>query len=454
MLVELSTTESFKAYRRISGPIAFQSSDFTARIDQAVPPDQQIFYRVIFQDLNNSRIRSEPVYGRFKSPPSMPRDVLFAWSGDVAGQGWGINLEWGGMRIFESIRRLNPDFFIHSGDTIYADGPILSEVKLSDGRLWKNVVTDEKSKVAETLNEFRGNYRYNLLDENLKRFNAEVPTIVQWDDHEVRNNWYPGQRLTDERYVVKECDVLAVRGRRAFLEYNPIRLSGSAGGRIYRTAHYGPLVDVFVLDERSYRGPNTANRQTKQNPETRFFGVGQLSWLKRDLQLSRATWKVIASDMPIGLIVKDGNTAFENAANGDGPALGRELEIADLLSFIKLQGIKNVIWLTADVHYAAAHHYHPSRAQYSEFSPFWEFVAGPLNAGTFGPGVLDDTFGPQVKFSSVERGMRQNRPPSDGLQFFGMVRIDAKTRVMAVSLHNLEGAVIYKIHIDPADTGR
>ena len=56
------------------------------------------------------------------------------------------------------------------------------------------------------------------------------------------------------------------------------------------------------------------------------------------------------------------------------------------------------MWLTADVHYAAAHYYNPDKAQFQEFDPFWEFVSGPLHAGTFGPNELDNTFGPEVKF--------------------------------------------------------
>ncbi|CAM5370319.1 hypothetical protein SRIMM317S_03182 [Streptomyces rimosus subsp. rimosus] len=85
------------------------------------------------------------------------------------------------------------------------------------------MTTEEKSKVAETLAEYRGDFRYNLLDANLRRFNAQVPTIIQWDDHEVRNNWYPGQILDDARYTEKNVDVLAARSLRAFREYFPIR---------------------------------------------------------------------------------------------------------------------------------------------------------------------------------------------------------------------------------------
>jgi alkaline phosphatase D len=92
------------------------------------------------------------------------------------------------MFTFSAMKKLRPDFFLHSGDTIYADGLIPSEVKLTDGKIWKNVTIPEKAKVAETLDEFRAAHKYNFLDENVRAFNAEVPIFVQWDDHEVTNN--------------------------------------------------------------------------------------------------------------------------------------------------------------------------------------------------------------------------------------------------------------------------
>src|SRR3712207_3496459 len=99
--------------------------------------------------------------------------------------------------------------------------------------------------------------------------------------------------------------------------------------------------------------------------------------------------------MPISLIVyNDGanKKGSEAIAQSNGPALGRELEIAELLTFIYRNGIRNTVWLTADVHYTAAYRYGPNRAKYQDFAPFWEFVSGPLNSGTFGPNELDDTF--------------------------------------------------------------
>ncbi len=450
MIVEYATTESFQNSKRIVGPAAIEPTDFAARVDlTGLPAGQKIFYRVSFQDLENSKVSSEPVVGSFNTPPNSRRDLSFVFGGDVVGQGWGINPDFGGMKIYEEMRKQQPDFFIHSGDTIYADGIVAAEVKLDDGSIWKNLITPEKSKVAETLDEFRGNYRYNLMDANLRRFNTEVPTLAQWDDHEVRNNWYPGQILDDPKYKVKSVDLLAARGRRAFLDYMPLRFNPDDPEQVYRAFNYGPLLDVLMLDERSYRGPNTPNRQTSINDESVFIGSAQINWIKQRLLSSKATWKVIASDMPIGIIVGDSGGKYEAFANGNGPALGRELELADLLSFIKRNRIKNVVWVTADVHYCAAHFYDPAKAQFKDFAPFWEFVAGPLNAGTFGPGQMDNTFGPEVKFTGIPKGMKPNRSPKDGFQFFGAVKIDGKSAVMTVGLHDITGKKLYSIDLPP-----
>ena len=180
-----------------------------------------------------------------------------------------------------------------------------------------------------------------------------------------------------------------------------------------------------------------------------FLGAEQLRWLRQALLSSNATWKVIASDMPIGLVVRDGETAFENLANGDGPPLGRELEIASLLRFIRDAGIRNVVWLTADVHYTAAHYYDPNRAVFQEFAPFYEFISGPLNAGSFGPNDLDNTFGPQVLYVKAPPASQVNLPPSAGLQFFGQADIDGATQVMTVTLRDLEGNAIYTRELTP-----
>jgi alkaline phosphatase D len=452
--LDWSTTASMANATRVRGPYLLEDSDYTGRLDlTGLPAGQEIFYRVVLQDLHNERVLSEALPGHLRLPAALnskpTRDVRFAWSGDTAGQGWGINEAWGGMKIYEQIRQVRPDFFLHSGDTIYADGPIAAQVKLADGSFWNNVVTEEVSKVAETLTEFRGRYRYNLMDANVRRMAAEVPQIWQWDDHEVSNNWSDSKDLSaDKRYTEKSVPLLTARATKAFLEYAPLRRTPDVESeRVYRHLPQGPLLDLFVVDMRSYRGPNSHNLQTAETEESAFMGRPQIAWLLEGLKRSKATWKVIAADMPISLQVGDGKDAdgrdkWEAIANGDdGAPLGREIEIARLLQGIKKAGIHNVVWLTADVHYTAAHYFDPNKAKFSDFAPFWEFVSGPLNAGGFGPNQADATFGMQVVYQKAPNAV--NAPPTNGMQFFGQVDIDAKTKAMTVTLKDIVGAALY-----------
>ncbi len=454
MLVEVADNDRFRKARRLRGPIAGPGNDYTAQL--RIPKQLlnsakggRLHYRVRFRDLDSHK-DSEPVVGSLPVVGKRTQDIRFAWVGDCAGQGWGINPDFGGMRAWETMRTFDPEFLIFSGDTVYADGPLQETVELRDGTTWRNIVIPEKAKVAETLDEFRGQWKYNLLDENVKRFNAEVPVIAQWDDHEVVNNWYPGEILEDPRYTVTDVDLLARRAAKAFGEYMPIGATEENQGRVYRKIDRGALLDVFVIDMRTFRAANSPNLQTG-GPEAVFLGREQIDWLLKALERSKAAWKVIASDMPIGLLVPDGSN-WEAVANGDdGEPLGRELEIAYLLGEMKRRNIKDVVWLTADVHYAAAHHYHPDRAQFKGFDPFWEFVSGPINAGTFGPNGLDGTFGPEVVYQLAAE--YPNQPPSDGRQFFGVVDIDAHTRSLTARLVDIHGTVLFSQELTNSQPG-
>jgi alkaline phosphatase D len=184
------------------------------------------------------------------------------------------------------------------------------------------------------------------------------------------------------------------------------------------------------------------------NPETAILGREQLSWLKRELERSTATWKVIACDMPLGVVVSS-DMRYEAVANeNDGSPLGREHEVADLLRHMHQRGITNLVWLTADVHYTAAHRYDPGRATIGEFTPFWEFVSGPIHAGSGTVKDLDATFGPHVMFA---KGADQDGlGPADGPQFFGEVAIAGDTEIMTVRLCDISGSQLFSVNLEPA----
>ena len=233
----------------------------------------------------------------------------------------------------------------------------------------------------------------------------------------------------------------------------PIRATLAEVNRIYRKLSYGPVLDVIMLDTRSYRGPNAENMEQSYGPSAYFFSPAQVEWLKRQLKASRAEWKVIACDMPLALnriYDSDRRWGQESLSQGDhGPPRGRELELADILSFIKREKIRNTVWITADVHYAAAHYFDPNKAAFQDFDPFWEFVAGPLNAGTGRVLPPDETFAPQVVFSKgISPDNRINHGPSYGMQFFGHVSIDGASGVMTVSLKDIDDVLLWSRKLD------
>jgi alkaline phosphatase D len=437
-----------RSVRTLRGPEASTATDGTARIDlSGLTPGERYDATLWFESPDGTRGEARRLSFRTASHRHEP--TSFVWTGDTAGQGWGINPDLGGMTAYAAMHRTHPDFFVHCGDTIYADGPIQETVVEPDGQVWRNLVTPEVAKVAESLEEFRGRHRYNLLDRNVLAMAQDVPVIPQWDDHETHNNWYPGQVLTDDRYTERRVDVLAARARRAWQDYQPISTAdvrrrgrdGFAAARIYRKIERGAQLDVFCLDMRTWKSPNTDGLEPYETP---ILGREQADWLVREVRRSRATWKVISADLPLGLVVPDG-AGEESVSNRDpGAPRGRELEIAEVLRGLK--GVPNVLWLTADVHYCAAHHYSPERAAFTDFDPFWELVAGPINAGTFGPNDLDATFGPEVVFRKTAD--HPNQSPRGGNQFFGHAAI-AADGVLTASLRNATGAVLWSKDLPP-----
>jgi alkaline phosphatase D len=276
------------------------------------------------------------------------------------------------------------------------------------------------------------------LDEHVRRLHAQVPTITTWDDHEVHNNWYPGQIITDERYQEKRISVLAARAKQAAREYSPMR-----GESIHRALGFGPLVDVFVLDGRSFRGT-----QRGSDGSLSMFGREQVRWFCEALERSRAVWKIVVCGTPMGMVIPSGEGIEDGIGNGPGAPLGREKELVTILEFIKARKIHNVAWVSAEVHYASAFHYHPSRARGVDFTPFWQFTAGPLHAGTFGPDEVDETFGPEVNYRSVAPGALEYQPPTAATQSFGLLQVDGKTAGLRVSLHDGSGLQMWAVDLE------
>ena len=141
-------------------------------------------------------------------------------------------------------------------------------------------MTPAKSKVAETIDEYRGNHLYNRLDDHYRRFAAQVGHVVMWDDHEVRDNWYHAQVLPDQSpYTEKRVAVLAARARQAFLESYPVTMARGADASIYRSIPVGTAgrrvrVGHAQLPEREQREHATAGRSRHAVARTTTGAIG------------------------------------------------------------------------------------------------------------------------------------------------------------------------------------
>lgn len=421
MQVEWSLSPRFSRVTRIAGPEVDAASDLCGKVQlTGLPNGQRIHYRAWFGD-------SEWLPGSFTTAPGPTdaRDVTLAWSGDVNGQGWGIDPSRGGMPAFTALRERMPDLFLHCGDAIYADERMPPRLTLPDGTEWRNMIDPQRAPFARNLADFRASWRYARRSAEVRAASAVIPVTSIWDDHEIRNDWFPGQNVAGLR-----TEALIPVARHAMTEHLPT--FRDAALPMYRSFSWGPLVDIFMLDDRSYRSPNFPPGQTTERAG--ILGAEQVAWLVDGLHRSRATWKLVVTGQPIADVV---------TANDGWGGTERVVELAALLERAR---VKNMVWLSADVHYGAARRFRPERALVpNSFEPFWELVAGPMHAATFPKNPLDDTFGPEEEWCSA--GPTFSGTPANGEQFFGLVHVSGQSRALTVTFVDARGRDAHKLVI-------
>jgi alkaline phosphatase D len=362
--------------------------------------------------------------GRFKTAPaaSDSRAVSFIWSGDLGGQTYCRRVG-AGYPIFAPMAELAPDFFVANGDMIYADNACPADGPEPG---WKNVPGDFKSVTdasvpwtdAAALDAaYAGHWRYNRADAAFQSFLRGTSMYVQWDDHEVTNDFAarsPAYPATPERAGFAQ---LVAAGRRWLFAFHPIARDRAEPDRIYRSVRWGRELELFILDARSYRSEN-ALEDSEANAKS-LLGAAQRAWLETGLARSTATWKVVSSDVPLSVPTGSaaearGRDAF---ASGTGEALasssGYERELLSILKALDRRRVRNVVFVATDVHFAAQVRYAHDFDGDGEPLVFHELISGPLSAfKSLAPPAFDPTLRPVVLYA-------------EGDFFnFGTVRID------------------------------
>src|SRR5207245_11535051 len=137
-----------------------------------------------------------------------------------------------------------------------------------------------------------------LQHDNSRAPHDKSTSPTRRNKHELTNDGPPPATSDEPGNGDDANSLLVARARRAFHEFMPIRHIAAQDGRIYRKVSYGPRLDVFLIDMRSYRDSSWNKGDDR---DACILGPTQLAWLKRELVASDATWKVIAADLPIGL---------------------------------------------------------------------------------------------------------------------------------------------------------
>jgi alkaline phosphatase D len=204
---------------------------------------------------------------------------------------------------------------------------------------------------VQTLAEYRAKYALYHTDRDLRALRAAHPIMAIWDDHEVEDNY--ARDLAGDATLDPRVPFLERRGNgyRAFFEHMPrIRAAGEAD-RIYGSVRLGANAELLLLDQRQYRDDQPCGDRfgvpcaESSAPGRTMLGAAQKAWLKAALAASPAAWKLVGNQvMMMALDVPAGNPL--NPDQWDGYAAERR----ELLEHVRDAGIRDVAFLTGDIH--------------------------------------------------------------------------------------------------------
>jgi alkaline phosphatase/alkaline phosphatase D len=209
-----------------------------------------------------------------------------------------------GYPALESIRQLNPDYFIGTGDNVYFDHPAVRD--------FQRAVEDEKrhplpglfnGKEVTTESGMRRKYHVQFVQPRYKELFRTVGTYWEKDDHDYRFN-------DADPYM--DFAISHELGIKNFKEQLPVTDPREANAVTYRTIRLSKDAHIWLLEGRDYRSANDA----PDGPEKTIWGAEQKAWLQRTLLESDAAYKFIISPTP--MVGPDDAYKKDNHTNPEG----------------------------------------------------------------------------------------------------------------------------------------
>lgn len=383
--------------------------------------------------------------GRFVTAPlpAQPATVRFAISGDAdATPGPDGAPTYNRFQVYARMAAERDHFTINLGDTIYSDSEVGG------------------AKPALTVPEKWAKYRQNLSLPALRAMRASAGSYTHWDDHEFVNDFSRAEH----------GEQLYRAGVAAFTDYSPVR-TGALG--LYRTFRWGKHLELFFLDERSFRSAKasaggtcdvagqpdlapTAPAAVRQaftllapplaqpvpaacvtrigDPARTMLGAAQIARFLADVRRSTATFKVIVNETPLMQLYALPYDRWE----GYAAERARVVEA--------LRAVDNVVVLTTDTHAnlvgdVRLRTFEPGGPQPSGIT---EVVTGPVATNTYAR-EIDSVLGGSGVGELVAAVFLKPQPPTGlglgcvAVDTYAYAQVEVTSGRLTVRLKDLAG---------------
>ena len=331
-------------------------------------------------------------------------------------------------------------FNINLGDTIYSDSEVGG------------------APVARTVAEKRAKYKLGLALPALWALRTSAALYSHWDDHEFINDFSKPEH----------GQAIYAAGVKSFRDYSPVTYSTKLG--LYRTFRWGKHLELFFLDERSFRSAKatqacagdlapTAPQAVRDafatlapplrnpvppaclaainDPSRTMLGARQYAAFTKAIAASTATWKVVVNEVPIQQFFALPYDRWE------GYAAERER----LLRFLEAN-VRNVVFLTTDTHANLVNEVrYRTLGGPPESSGIWEVVTGPVATNTFAK-EIDQLLG-QPGTGTAVGALFFKPPPPNGLGMrcaaldtYSYAQVSVTARRLTVALKDANGRAV------------
>ncbi len=370
--------------------------------------------------------------------PTASADVRFGISGDAdATPGASGGPAFNRYQVYGRMAAEKNDFNVNLGDTIYSDSEVGG------------------APVARTVAQKWGKYKLGLALPALRKLRASAGLYSHWDDHEFVNDFSRAE----------DGDAIYVAGVKAFRDYAPVTYSSVLG--LYRTFRWGKNLELFFLDERSFRSAKATSNcngdlaptvpqavrdafatlapalknpvppaclAALNDPARTMLGARQYAAFTKAIKASKATWKVVVNEVPIQQYYALPYDRWE------GYAAERER----LLRFLQAN-VKNVVFLTTDTHANFVNEVrYRTLGGPPEGTGMWEVVTGPVATNTFAH-EIDGFLGTPGAGTAIGALFFKPPPPNGmgmrcaALDTYSYAQVTVTARRLAVALKDARG---------------